>query len=43
MKFRKIMETCIYSSDLQKMKKFYVDMLGLEFVAPAIVEIRKRF
>ncbi len=33
MKFRKIVETCIYSSDLEKMKEFYVDKLGLEFVS----------
>ncbi len=33
MKVGKIIETCIYSSDLQKMKKFYVDILGLEFVS----------
>lgn len=33
MKFRKIIETSIYSSDLGKMKEFYVDKLGLEFVS----------
>jgi len=33
MKFRKIIETSIYSSDLEKMKEFYVDKLGLEFVS----------
>jgi len=33
MKFRKIVETSIYSSELEKMKKFYVDKLGLEFVS----------
>ncbi len=33
MKFRKIIETFIYSSDLEKMKEFYVDKLGLEFVS----------
>ncbi|MFL6391927.1 MAG: VOC family protein [Nitrososphaeraceae archaeon] len=27
------METCIYSSDLVKMKDFYIDILGLEFVS----------
>ena len=27
------METCIYSSDLVKMKDFYVNILGLEFVS----------
>ena len=33
MKFRKIVETSIYSSDLEKMKKFYVDKLGLTLVS----------
>ncbi len=33
MKFRKIVETSIYSSDLEIMKEFYVDKLGLEFVS----------
>lgn len=33
MKFRKIIETSIYSSDLEKMKEFYVDKLGLELVS----------
>ena len=33
MKFRKIVETSVYSSDLEKMKEFYVDKLGLEFVS----------
>ena len=33
MKFRKIVETSIYSSNLAKMKEFYVDKLGLEFVS----------
>jgi catechol 2,3-dioxygenase-like lactoylglutathione lyase family enzyme len=33
MKFRKIIETSIYSSDLEKMKEFDVDKLGLEFVS----------
>ncbi len=32
MKFKKIIETCIYCPDLQKMKDFYVDVLGLEVV-----------
>ena len=32
MKIRKIVETSIYSSHLEKMKEFYVDKLGLEFV-----------
>ena len=33
MKFRKIFETSIYSSDLKKMKELYVDKIGLEFVS----------
>jgi len=33
MKIRKIVETSIYSSDLEKMKEFYVDKLRLEFVS----------
>ena len=33
MKFRKIVETSIYSSNLEKMKEFYVEKLGLEFVS----------
>src|SRR5215510_2435575 len=33
MKIRKIVETSIYTSDLEKMKEFYVDKLGLEFVS----------
>jgi catechol 2,3-dioxygenase-like lactoylglutathione lyase family enzyme len=33
MKFRKIVETSIYSSNLEKMKEFYVNTLGLEFVS----------
>jgi catechol-2,3-dioxygenase len=33
MKFRKIIEISIYSSDLEKMKEFYVDKLGLEFAS----------
>ncbi len=31
MKFRKIIETCIYSSDLETMKNFYISKIGLEF------------
>jgi catechol 2,3-dioxygenase-like lactoylglutathione lyase family enzyme len=31
--FRKIVETCVYSSELEKMKNFYVNSLGLEFVS----------
>jgi catechol 2,3-dioxygenase-like lactoylglutathione lyase family enzyme len=33
MRFRKIVETSIYSSDLERMKEFYVDKLGLELVS----------
>jgi len=33
MKLRKIIETSVYSSDLEKMKEFYVNKLGLEFVS----------
>lgn len=33
MKVRKIVETSIYSSDLEKMKKFYADKLGLQLVS----------
>ena len=33
MKFTKIVETSIYSSNLEEMKNFYVDYLGLEFVS----------
>ena len=33
MKFRKIVETSIYSSHLEKMKEFYVDKIGLELVS----------
>ena len=33
MKFRKIVETSIYTSDLEKMKEFYVDKLGLEYIS----------
>lgn len=29
MKITRVIETCIYSSDLESMKKFYVDILGL--------------
>ena len=31
--FRKIVETCVYSSELEKMKDFYVNSIGLEFVS----------
>ena len=33
MKFTKIIETCIYSPDLEAMKNFYINYLGLEFVS----------
>jgi catechol 2,3-dioxygenase-like lactoylglutathione lyase family enzyme len=33
LQFNKIVETCIYSSDLEKMKRFYINILGLEFVS----------
>ena len=32
MKINKVVETCIYSSNLKSMKKFYVGMLGLPLV-----------
>jgi catechol-2,3-dioxygenase len=32
MKINKVVETCIYSSDLKSMKKFYIDILGLHLV-----------
>jgi catechol-2,3-dioxygenase len=32
MKINKVVETCIYSSDLYAMKKFYVNILGLPLV-----------
>jgi catechol-2,3-dioxygenase len=32
MKINKVIETCIYSSDLDSMKRFYVGILGLAFV-----------
>jgi catechol-2,3-dioxygenase len=32
MKINKVIETCIYSSDLESMKKFYVGILGLSVV-----------
>ncbi len=33
MKFTKIVETCIYSSELKEMKDFYMNKLGLGFVS----------
>jgi catechol-2,3-dioxygenase len=32
MKINKVVETCIYSSDLESMKKFYVGILGLSVI-----------
>jgi catechol 2,3-dioxygenase-like lactoylglutathione lyase family enzyme len=32
MKINKVIETCIYSSNLESMKKFYVEILGLPVV-----------
>jgi catechol 2,3-dioxygenase-like lactoylglutathione lyase family enzyme len=32
-KFEKIIETCIYTSNLQKLKDFYVNCLGLELIS----------
>jgi catechol 2,3-dioxygenase-like lactoylglutathione lyase family enzyme len=32
MRINKVVETCIYSSDLDGMKKFYVGILGLPLV-----------
>jgi catechol-2,3-dioxygenase len=32
MKINKVIETCIYSSDLENMKKFYVGILGLSVI-----------
>ena len=31
--FRKIVETCIYSSELKKLKDFYINKIGLQFVS----------
>ena len=33
MRFKKIIETCIYSTKLKEMKNFYIDRLGLDFVS----------
>jgi hypothetical protein len=33
LKFEKIIETCIYSNDLNIMKDFYVNRLGLDLVS----------
>lgn len=32
MKISKVVETCIYSNDLDGMKKFYTSMLGMPLV-----------
>ena len=32
MKINKVIETCIYSSNLESMKKFYVEILGLSVI-----------
>jgi len=32
MKIKKVIETCIYSSDLESMKKFYAGILGLSVI-----------
>lgn len=33
MKFNRIVETCIYSSNLEEMKRFYINYLGLDLVS----------
>jgi catechol 2,3-dioxygenase-like lactoylglutathione lyase family enzyme len=33
MKFNKIVETCIYTSNLEEMKRFYIDYLGLNLIS----------
>jgi catechol-2,3-dioxygenase len=33
MKFNKIIETCIYTSNLEEMKNFYINYLGLDLVS----------
>ena len=33
LKFRKIVETCIYAYELEKMKDFYVNTIGLQLIA----------
>jgi catechol-2,3-dioxygenase len=32
MKINKVIETCIYSSDLESMKRFYVEIVGLSVI-----------
>jgi catechol 2,3-dioxygenase-like lactoylglutathione lyase family enzyme len=34
--FKKVVETSLYSSDLEAMKEFYVEKLGLEFVSEQV-------
>ena len=36
MKLIKVVETCIYSPELEKMKNFYVNVLGLQLVSEEI-------
>jgi|RhiMethySRZTD1v2_1073278.scaffolds.fasta_scaffold613004_2 hypothetical protein len=36
MNFKKVVETSVYSSDLETMKKFHVEKLGLEFVSEIV-------
>jgi catechol-2,3-dioxygenase len=33
LKFRKIVETCIYAYEIEKMKDFYVNTIGLQLIA----------
>ena len=33
LKFRKVVETCIYAYELEKMKDFYVNTIGLQLIA----------
>jgi catechol 2,3-dioxygenase-like lactoylglutathione lyase family enzyme len=33
MKFNRIVETCIYTSNLEEMKRFYINYLGLDLVS----------
>jgi catechol-2,3-dioxygenase len=33
LKFRKIVETCIYSYELEEMKNFYVESIGLQLIS----------
>ena len=36
MNFKKVVETSVYSSDLETMKEFHVEKLGLEFVSEIV-------